>query len=218
MSTVEIDDAAPLSEQPVDGSSAPPHSLVDDLFAIVTGTLTISFGLLLLRQAEVVTGGTAGLSLLVSYGTAIPFGVLFVVINLPFFALALRRKGWRFTLTSLACVGIVSALAEVHPRFIDLASIDPLYAALLGNLLAGLGLLVLFRHGASVGGFNIVAILAQERLGLRAGYVQMALDAGVVLGALAVSDLRIVAISAVGAVALNLVLALNHRPGRYLGM
>ncbi|MEQ6900281.1 YitT family protein [Nocardioides sp. YIM 152588] len=218
MSTPDSRPAQAARPAPADQPEAPPHSLADDVFAIATGTVVIAFGLLLLREAELVTGGTAGLALLLSYGLSLPFGVLFVLINLPFFALALSRKGWRFTLLSLLCVGLVSGLAELHPRFIDVQGIDPAYAAVLGNLMVGLGLLVLFRHGASVGGFNIVAILAQERLGMRAGYVQMALDAFVVLGALFVSDPATVAFSAIGAVALNLVLALNHRPGRYLGV
>ncbi|WP_141014434.1 YitT family protein [Nocardioides sambongensis] len=198
--------------------AGPPHSLVDDAFAVACGTIVVSLGLFLLREAELVTGGTAGLALLVSYAVDVPFGVLFAVINLPFFVLALRRKGWRFTLRSLISVGLVSALSEVHPRMVDLSGVDPLYAAVVGNLIVGLGLLILFRHGSSVGGFNIVALIAQEQLGWRAGNVQMSLDLLVVLGALLVAGPVVVAFSALGAALLNLVLTLNHRPGRYLGI
>ena len=88
----------------------------------------------------------------------------------------------------------------------------------MGNLLAGIGILVVFRHRSSLGGFNVVALLCQERLGWRAGYVQMALDVSVVLAFAAVShDLALALASAVGAVLLNLVIAMNHRPGRYTG-
>ena len=99
----------------------------------------------------------------------------------------------------------------------DLGPVEPVYAALVGNLLAGVGILVVFRHGSSLGGFNVVALMCQERLGLRAGYVQMALDVAVVLAFAAVSDLGVVLASGAGAVLLNLVIALNHRPGRYAG-
>ena len=209
----------PAAPAPVAPSPAgAPHSLLDDVFAVLCGTVVVSLGLALLAAAEVVTGGTAGLALLVSYAVDVPFGLLFVAINLPFFGLALQKMGWRFTLRSLVSVGLVSVLAEVHPRLIDLTTVDTLYAAVVGNLLVGLGLLILFRHGSSVGGFNIVALLAQERLGWSAGYVQMSLDVLVVLTALLVTDPLMVLISAVGAAALNLVLALNHKPGRYLGM
>ena len=39
-----------------------------------------------------------------------------------------------------------------------------------------------------------------------------------VAASLAIADVPRVALSILGAVALNIVLALNHRPGRYLGV
>ena len=60
--------------------------------------------------------------------------------------------------------------------------------------------------------------LQQER-GWRAGKVQMAVDCAIVLAAVVVvADWRRIALSLVGAVALNLTLAVNHRPGRYIAM
>ena len=98
---------------------------------------------------------------------------------------------------------------------LSLPELNPLYGVPAGNILIGMGLLAIFRHGASLGGFNIVALVAQERLGLRAGYVQMSLDVVVILLALTVVAPLNVLYSALGAVLLNLVLALNHRPERY---
>ena len=78
-------------------------------------------------------------------------------------------------------------------------------------------MLILFRHRSSLGGFNTLALLVQERYGWRAGYVQLALDATVVAASFALVSPAMVALSALGAVVVNLVLALNHRPDRYLG-
>ena len=50
-----------------------------------------------------------------------------------------------------------------------------------------LGLLMLFRHRASLGGVNILALYMQERFGFRAGAVQMAIDASIVLAAIFVA-------------------------------
>ncbi|WP_219664812.1 YitT family protein [Streptomyces bambusae] len=193
------------------------HGLIEDVLGIFTGTLLASFGLFLLRTSGTVTGGTAGLALLLSYAVDVPFGVVFLAVNLPFFALAVRKKGWDFTIRTALSVGLVSLMASLHPAEITQIDIDPVYAALVGNLLAGVGLLVLFRHRSSLGGFNILALIMQERFGLRAGYVQMALDVIVVAASLAVVSPAKVLLSASGAVVLNVVLALNHRPGRYTG-
>ncbi|WP_265520310.1 YitT family protein [Oerskovia flava] len=196
----------------------PPHSRLEDVFGILTGTYLASLGLFLLGSVSAVTGGTAGLALLLVQVAPVPFGVLFFAVNVPFFALAVWKKGWGFTAKTAAAVGLVSALSALHPLAFDgPVDIDPVYAVLSGNLVIGIGLLVIFRHGASLGGFNILALVLQERLGWRAGYVQMAFDAVVVLLAFAVAPPTTVLLSVAGVVLLNVVLALNHRPGRYLG-
>ncbi len=193
------------------------HTVIDDAAGLASGVLVASLGLHLLSSGEVVTGGTAGLSLLLSYAFGLPFPVLFVAVNLPFFAIGIWKRGWVFTLRSLACVVAVSLLTPVQSAILGDLALPPLYAAIMGNVLAGVGLLILFRHMASLGGFNIVALIAQERLGWRAGYVQMVLDGVVVAASLFVVPPIVVAISALGAVILNGILALNHRPGRYTG-
>ncbi|HEV7950369.1 MAG TPA: YitT family protein [Glaciihabitans sp.] len=193
------------------------HSALDDTLGILTGTFVASLGLFILKSTAAVTGGTAGLALLVSYTAPIPFGLVFFLVNVPFFALALWKKGLNFTLRTVLAVLLVSALSSIHPMALSFEWLNPIYAVLAGNLLAGVGLLILFRHGASLGGFNILALILQERLGWRAGYTQMAMDVVVILAAFAVAPPWLVALSALGAVVLNLIVALNHRPGRYNG-
>ncbi|GAA4727123.1 YitT family protein [Isoptericola chiayiensis] len=193
------------------------HTRFEDALGILTGTFVVSLGLYLLESVSAVTGGTAGLSLLVSYVAPLPFAALFALVNLPFFLLAITKKGWSFTLRTGAAIALVSAFSVLHPAVFGTVDLPPLYGVLAGNTLAGVGLLILFRHRSSLGGFNILALIAQERLGWRAGYVQMALDTTVVLVALTVVPVTTVLLSALGAVLLNLVLAMNHRPGRYTG-
>jgi uncharacterized membrane-anchored protein YitT (DUF2179 family) len=193
------------------------HSAVDDVVAILTGVLVTSLGLFLIKSTEAVTGGTAGLALLLSYATGLPFGLTFVGVNAPFFALAIRKKGWNFSVRTAISIALLSVLSHLNPLAITDVELDPLYGSVCGNLLAGIGLLVLFRHKSSLGGFNILALIVQERLGWRAGYFQMALDVAIVVSALAVVSPINVALSAIGAIVVNVVLALNHRPGRYVG-
>ena len=201
--------------------SAPPsavrHSVVEDALGILTGTFAASLGLFLLKSSGAVTGGTAGLALLLSYSAPLPFGVLFFTVNLPFFALAVWKKGWNFALRTGAAIALVSVMASLHPAALGSLHIDPVYGVLGGNLLAGVGLLILFRHQSSLGGFNILALLLQEKLKWRADYVQMVLDVAIVLASLILVAPLMVLLSAAGATLLNLVIALNHRPGRYLG-
>lgn len=192
-----------------------PHSPPEDVLGVLTGTFLAALGLYLLQEAEAVTGGTAGLALLLTYATPLSFGWLFVLVNLPFFLLALWKKGWRFTLKTLVSVSIVSVFSEMNEFLLPIPDINPIYGIVAGNLLLGVALLIVFRHGSSLGGFNVLALIAQEQFHLRAGYVQMSLDLVVILLALTAMAPSGVVLSAAGAVVLNIVLAFNHRPGRY---
>lgn len=216
-------DAVANPDDPTTGPSlvfeekAHAHSVPEDVLGIVTGTFLASLGLHLLHAAGAVTGGTAGLSLLLGYATAWPFWLLFLVINVPFALLAVWRRGWDFTIRTIVSIGLVSGWAVVHDALFPIAMIEPWYGTLAGNLLAGVGVLILFRHRSSVGGINIIGLEIQDRTGFRAGWTMMIFDVLIVLSALLVVPWPNVVMSAVGAVLLNLVLALNHRPGRYLG-
>jgi len=192
-----------------------PHTPAEDVLGVLTGTWLASLGLHLLHEAHAVTGGTAGLSLLLTYAFPVALPVMLILVNLPFFALAAWKKGWRFTFRSIVAVALLSAFTSLHAQMIPSPDLAPVYGILTGNLLAGVGILILFRHGSSLGGFSVLALIAQEQAGLRAGYVQMALDVLVVVAALLVVPWDNVALSALGAVVLNIVLAFNHRPERY---
>ena len=194
-----------------------PHSPSEDVAAVLIGALLASFGLYLLESSGAVTGGTPGLALLLTAVTPLPFALAYGLVNVPFVVLAVLRRGWRFTLRSATAVALLAGFSLLHPWALPLGHVEPVYAVVLGNLLAGVGLVVLFRHGSSLGGFAVVALECQDRLGWRAGYVQLGCDAVVLLLSVLVIPPPVVLLSVVGAVVLNLVLAANHRPGRYLG-
>lgn len=115
----------------------PVHTLIEDMLAILIGTLFVSFGIAMFKQAGFLTGSTAGFAFLIHYLTALPFGPLFFVINLPFYYFAFRRMGWRFTAKSFCAVALVSVMSELHRYFINLAGVEPFYAAVFGGLLMG---------------------------------------------------------------------------------
>jgi hypothetical protein len=54
-------------------------------------------------------------------------------------------------------------------------------AAVLGGLLCGAGMLILFRHGASLGGLNVLVLRLQDRFGWPAGKSADGVDALIVL-------------------------------------
>jgi len=199
-------------------SSVQRHSRIEDVLAFLSAAILAALGIAFFEHAGLMTGGTAGLALLVSYRFGVAFGAAFVLVNLPFFALALWRMGWHFTAKTAAAVLLLSAVAEFQRPLLALGTVQPAWAALVGGLLLGIALLILFRHRGSLGGFNVLVLYLQERFGWRAGWVQLALDAAILTMSLGVVAPAIVATSLIGALALNLTLAVNHRPGRYMAV
>lgn len=194
------------------------HRLYEDVLAMFSGTLLMSLGISLYTKATLITGGSAGLALLLQYATSYGFSTIFFLITIPFYYLAIRRMGLPFTIRTFIAVGLVSLFARLTPLWIDFSSLNSLYAAIMGGALMGIGMLILFRHRTGLGGMNILALYLQDNHGIRAGYFQLAVDGLIMLGALFVLDWEKVALSMVGAAVLNLVVAINHRPGRYIGI
>lgn len=210
-----MSNAAPVSEDPPPAARHQPH---EDLQALLTGTLFVALGVVLFRHEGLLTGGTAGLAFLLHYATGWNFSLVFFLINLPFYGLAWRRMGPVFTLKTFGAVALLAVFVEWVPGWISLGQVNTAFAAVAGGLLTGTGMLILFRHRASLGGFNVLVLWLQERRGWRAGQVQMVLDCAIVLAAFAVVDWTRIAWSVLAAVVLNMTLAINHRPGRYMAV
>lgn len=193
------------------------HSLFDDLQGILTGTLVLSIGLAYLKSAELLTGGTAGVAFLLHYTTGWNFGLTLFLINIPFYILGIIRKGWMFTLKTLISVFLVGLFTELTPKVLLIEFIDPIFAAIGGGLLIGTGMLIVFRHNASLGGFNILALVLQDRYGFSAGKTMMLCDSLVLLAGLFLIPLPLLIISILGAILISFVISVNHKPGRYNG-
>ncbi|MFN7102802.1 MAG: YitT family protein [Pseudorhizobium sp.] len=192
------------------------HTLLEDTQGLATGALVAALGFYFLNQVGLLTGGTAGVAFLLHYAFGISFGLLFFLVNLPFYYLSFRRLGWAFSFKTFIAIGLVSLITEVEQRFLLIQYLHPAWAALMGGLLLGYGLLALYRHRASLGGVGILAIYIQDRFGIQAGLIQLAFDLCVMLCAFFVVSPEIVFWSFLGAVVLNIFLAINHRSDRYI--
>lgn len=157
------------------------HTLVEDITAMITGSLFVVLGLVFFKAGGFLTGGIVGLSLVLSkLLTSVSFGQILFIINMPFYWLAFKRMGKRFTLNTFIGVATVSLLSDYSHLVIRLEHVEPVLAAVMGGFLVGMGMLVLFRHNASLGGLGILCLFLQERYGWNAGRLQMGFDACIV--------------------------------------
>ncbi len=192
------------------------HSLIDDVQGISLGVFMAGVGLHLLTTLGLITGQTAGVAVIISYLSGYSFGLVFFLINIPFYALAWKRLGTEFTLKSLISVTLLSLVTEFIPMGMVFSYLNPALGAVTFGALTGIALLALFRHNGSLGGLGVVALLIQDNTGFRAGWVQLIFDVGVFGVAFLLFDTSAVLYSLLGAVVLNLIIAINHRRDRYV--
>ncbi|MEM5475259.1 YitT family protein [Pacificibacter sp. AS14] len=192
------------------------HSKFEDAQAFVYGTAMCALALMMLKTLGLITGQTAGLALLISYLIEAPFGIVFFVLNLPFYWFGYKRMGLTFVIKTLICVALISVFTEIFPRFISFETLNPVFGAIMIGFMTASGLMAIIRHGGSLGGVGIMALYIQDASGFKAGYVQLAFDAVLFTVAAFILPLDLVGYSLLGAVVTNVVLAINHRRDRYI--
>lgn len=206
-----------MSFPPADLLDPQPHSKAEDVYALATGTMLVALGLVFLRSGGLVTGGVAGIALLVSYLLPIPLGLLFTLLNLPFFWFARHAMGARFIMRTIIVNVAVAVLSGMAQHGVVIAWVHPLAGAVIGGTLVGLGALVLARHHAGIGGTGVLTLWLQKRRGWNAGRSQLAIDATILAVSLIFIAPGRVAWSAISIAAISGILIAFHRPGRYTG-
>jgi uncharacterized membrane-anchored protein YitT (DUF2179 family) len=193
------------------------HSVFQDIFGIVSACSFMAFGVLLLKAAHIATGGVAGVALLISYIIDLPLGILFTLINIPFFIFGYFVMGREFIVKTAFANFIIMAMTSLFPKWISLAGINPIFASIFGGIAIGTGILGLARHGTGAGGTGILALYLQKLKGINAGRTLLITDFLVLLSSLLVFNFAQFALSILNAVFISLVLVSFHKPGLYRG-
>jgi len=192
------------------------HSVIEDIQGLGLGIFLCSLAIHILTHLGLITGQTAGIAAILSYLSGWSFGIVFFAINIPFYVLAYRRLGLMFTVKSLISVTLLSITTTLLPQGFEIGYLHPALGAVIFGSLTGLGLLAMFRHGGSLGGLGVVALMVQDSTGFRAGYVQLIADSVIFAVAFFLFPTAVVLWSLLGAVVLNMIIAINHRRDRYI--
>jgi uncharacterized membrane-anchored protein YitT (DUF2179 family) len=127
---------------------------------------------------EILTGGVAGLSIALYPIVHIPAAVMINILTIGLFFV-----GWIFLGKTFAGKTVLSAVS--YPIFISLFTyfskdmdfvMQPWIASVYGGLLAGAGLGLAFRAGASTGGMDIPALILAKYTPLKEGEAVMVVD------------------------------------------
>ena len=131
---------------------------------IVLGSLLYGFVFqAFLFPNNIVAGGVTGIAMIVNTFTHWPIGVMVIVMNIPLFLIAWRHFGLDFLLGSLLGMGLSSAFVDLFALTDLVLTRDPMLASIIGGVLKGLSLGMIYFYGATTGGIDIVAKLLRQR-------------------------------------------------------
>lgn len=141
---------------------------IRDHLQIVFGLLLYAFawkGFLLPHQIP--GGGVTGIGALLYFAWGIPVSITYFSINALLLLIAIRNIGLSFSIKTIFGVGVLTLLFSVIPiipKGTFVAENESFMACVLGSILAGVGVGIVFISNGSSGGTDIVAkILNQSR-------------------------------------------------------
>ncbi|MCL1820246.1 MAG: YitT family protein [Oscillospiraceae bacterium] len=140
------------------------NSLIS-IFIIAVGAALFAFAVAaFIRPINAPIGGVSGIAQMISHIFGWPMGLLIIILNIPLFLISFRELGSRFIAGSLYGMVLSSVLIDLLDDRIPPLTDNPLLSALYGGVLCGTGLALVYWHGATTGGTDIVIKLMRRRM------------------------------------------------------
>ena len=156
--------------------------LLRKYLTIILGCVLYAVGFrFFLYPNNITSGGVVGTSMIINQLTGLPVGVMTILLNVPLFLIAWRHFGLDFLIGSLAGMGLSSVLVDLFAGFGIVATDDPMLAAVIGGVIKGAGLGIIYYVGATTGGIDIVVKILRRRLAsINFGTIMLLLDTGII--------------------------------------
>lgn len=159
---------------------------VVDFLNINLGMAVYSLGwAAFLLPYHITTGGMAGMFAIVYYVTGFPMSYAILIANAILLVFALWQLGWKFTIKTTYAVLALSAYLQLGQEMMTaddgtlmqlLGNGQDSMACVLGAVLNGLGIGIVFLSGGSTGGWDVIAAIINKYRNVSLGRVLLYLD------------------------------------------
>ena len=138
----------------------------------------------------VASGGLTGLCTIIQYGTGIPIGWTYPVLNVVLLLLGFLALGKGFGVKTVYVIALTSLLFDILPQFPQLEVImdEKLLVALVGGLMESVGIGLVLQRGGSTGGTDIIAMMINKYWPVSPGKVYLYTDIFIISSVLLVPD------------------------------
>lgn len=166
-----------------------PWQLLRDYSQMILGLIIYSIGYsCFLLPYQIISGGLSGIATLVFYSTGFHANYTYFLVNIGLLVLAARIMGWRYTVRTICATLIVSLLIGFIQSW--LITIGPdgkevitrilgeerFMSCVIGGVMEGLGLALVFLSGGSTGGTDIIASSVNKYWDLSLGRIMIYID------------------------------------------
>ncbi len=126
---------------------------------------------------KITGGGISGIGALIYYATGFPVGYTYFLINIGLILVAIRILGASFGVKTIFGVVAASIILSVMQSLIHLPVVDDKFlSAIIGGILSGVGLGIIFTQGGSTGGTDIIAMIVNKYRNISPGRVILMCD------------------------------------------
>lgn len=125
----------------------------------------------------IIGGGVTGLSTLVFYATGFPVGVTFFLINIVLIVLGIKNLGLPFGIRTIYGTIMISVFLSVLQHFISEPFVsDRFMATIIGAMMGGASVGLVFSQGGSTGGTDIIAMIINKYRNISPGKLILYMD------------------------------------------
>jgi len=156
--------------------------IIKEYSFVIIGALIVGLGIkLFFIENRIAAGGFSGLATVMYHFWGFPVGVTVLIMNIPLILLSVLFLGRGLGIKTIMGMVTVSLSIDLM-NFLPTLTQDLLLASLMGGVMVGGGLGVIFRQGATTGGTDLTARLVHKFLPfLSVGKFLMLFDITVVI-------------------------------------
>ncbi len=172
-----------------------PRSLLRDYAQIILGIFIYTLGYTcFLLPYQIITGGLSGVSTIIYYVAGIHPNLTYLCINGVLILLAGRIMGWRYMVRTLVATFVISFFIGTMQEYLTVAGPDgkeqlrmiigdqKFMACVIGGIMEGLGLAIVFLAGGSTGGTDIIASSINKYRNISLGRLLLFIDVVIIAG------------------------------------
>ena len=162
-------------------------SMTKQTWTDVREYVSIAFGLFLYAAAwkafllphQITGGGVTGVGALVYYASGLPISVTYFGINAVLLLISIKTVGLKFSLRTIYGVGIMTFFFSVIPQAVPGTFVgvdDNFMACIIGGIMSGAGIGIVFLSNGSSGGTDIIAKVVNKYRNITLGRILLYCD------------------------------------------